>query len=134
MAINKDEIDKYIFDPENPKQCKSYNLLLRIVKKEDFKSFFSPEFLHYFFQDQILTKEFDEAIWDKPDDYSSLNITKKIQLYKKNLSKDELIDYGKTLKIHVKVWRQKNADEKGEFKTYTDSIIDFSESNPFGEP
>jgi succinate dehydrogenase / fumarate reductase iron-sulfur subunit len=25
----------------------------------------------------------------------------------------------KTIKIHVKVWRQKNADEKGEFKTYT---------------
>ncbi len=25
----------------------------------------------------------------------------------------------KTIKIHVKVWRQKNAEEKGEFKTYT---------------
>ena len=33
MAIRRDEIDKYIFDPENPKQCKSYDLLLRIAKK-----------------------------------------------------------------------------------------------------
>ena len=43
----ENEIEKYIFDPENPKLCKSYKLLLRIAKKEN-NAFFSPEFLQYF--------------------------------------------------------------------------------------
>ena len=34
MAINKDEIDKYIFDPENPKSCLVYKSLLSIAKKD----------------------------------------------------------------------------------------------------
>jgi len=102
MAISRDEIDKYIFDPENPKQCRSYNLLLRIAKKEDFKSFFSPEFLHYFFEKQIITKEFEDALWDKPNNYNTLNVTDKIKLYKDNLSEEELIEYGKKVKIDVK--------------------------------
>lgn len=36
MSIDKDDIEKYIFDPDNPKQCKSYKLLLRIAKKENY--------------------------------------------------------------------------------------------------
>jgi len=102
MAISRDEIDKYIFDPKNPKQCRSYTLLLRIAKKEDFKSFFSPEFLHYFFQKQIITKEFEDALWDKPNNYNTLNVTDKIKLYKDNLSEEELIEYGEKVKIDVK--------------------------------
>lgn len=85
MAIAKDEIEKYIFDPENPKQCKTYKLLLRIAKRDN-AAFFSPEFLQYFFKNQILTYKFDKDIWDKPDDYDTLSYSDKINLYKEQLS------------------------------------------------
>jgi len=96
MAIDKNEIEKYIFDPENPKACKSYNLLLNIAKKQP-ESFFSPEFLQYFFADQIITKEFDDEIWDKPDNYHSLNITEKLDIFKSNYSEEELYEYMKNI-------------------------------------
>jgi hypothetical protein len=96
-TIDKEEIEKYIFDPDNPKACKSYKLLLNIARKEN-ASFFSPEFLQYFYQDQILTKEFDEQIWDKPKDYSDLAFQAKIELFKQQLSTKELEDYFNSLK------------------------------------
>lgn len=84
-TIDKDEIEKYIFNPDNPRACRSYKLLLNIAKKEN-ASFFSPEFLQYFYQDQIITKEFDEQIWDKPDNYSELSYSEKIELFKEQVS------------------------------------------------
>ncbi|KIM06782.1 MAG: hypothetical protein KU38_11820 [Sulfurovum sp. FS08-3] len=90
-TIDKEEIEKYIFDPDNPKQCKSYKLLLNIAKKEN-ASFFSPEFLQYFYQDQILTKEFDEQIWDKPDNYRELIYNEKIKLFKDQISQSEFTE------------------------------------------
>jgi predicted ATPase len=100
MAINKDEIDKYIFDPENPKQCKSYGALLNIAKKEN-ATYFSPEFLQYFFVTQIINKEFEESLWDKPTNYQSLTIGEKIALYEKNLSKEELAEFILSLKLNI---------------------------------
>ena len=99
MAIDKDEIEKYIFDPENPKQCKSYNLLLKIARKE-YKTFFSPDFLHYFFSDQIITEEFKEALWDKPNNFNTLNIVEKLKIYEKNFSKEELNEFLRRLNLN----------------------------------
>jgi len=92
MSIAKDDIAKYIFDPSNPKQCKSYNLLLNIAKKENY-IFFSPEFLHYFFKDQLIDKNFDQSLWDKPENYNDLSITEKFNIYKENYSEFELKEY-----------------------------------------
>ena len=38
MSIDTNEIEKYIFDPNNPRQCKSYNLLLNIAKNNNLKT------------------------------------------------------------------------------------------------
>ena len=92
MAINKDEIEKYIFDPENPKGCKTYQLLINIAKKKPY-TLFSPYFLQYFFAQQIITKEFDEEIWDKPDDYDSFTAIEKLKLFTKINSKNDLFDF-----------------------------------------
>jgi len=100
MAISRDEIDKYIFNPENPNQCKSYSLLLRIAKKESY-TFFSPEFLQYFFQNQIITKKFEEELWDKPDNYNDLNIVEKLRLYEKNFSHNERIEFIKKIDLDI---------------------------------
>jgi len=100
MAISRDEIDKYIFDPENPKQCESYKLLLRISKRENYK-FFSPEFLQYFLQEQIITKEFEDDLWDKPNNYNNLNFFDKLKLYEENFSINEKINFLKKINLDI---------------------------------
>lgn len=100
MSIDKNEIEKYIFDPENPRQCKSYNLLLNIAKKEPY-SFISPEFLMYFYKNDIFTSEFKSHIWDMPKNYESLSESEKIELFKNQLSENELKDYINNLDIRT---------------------------------
>lgn len=96
MPIDKQEIEKYIFDPNNPKQCKSYNLLLRTAKRDN-KSFFSPGFLQYFFGDDILNDDFKNELWDLPQDYNHLSFTEKINLYIKQLSQSDLNEFNKNI-------------------------------------
>lgn len=99
MSIDKKDIEKYIFDPENPKQCKSYNLLLNLAKKESF-TFFSPEFLQYFFKDNLINSNFDNALWDKPVNYKELPIIEKFKIYINNFSKQELFEYLRKLNLN----------------------------------
>ncbi len=100
MGIDKEAIEKYIFDPENPKVCVSYNLLLNIARKEP-NNFFSPEFLLYFFADQIITNEFDNEIWDKPDNYNLLTSVEKIELFRKINSTSDLEEFVKDIDFKV---------------------------------
>jgi len=92
MAIAKDEIEKYIFDPENPKRCKSYKLLLRIAKRENC-AFFSPDFLQYFLGQSLLDGKFKDELWDVPDNYSTLSFSEKIYLYVEQLSQADLDEF-----------------------------------------
>jgi len=92
MAIAKDEIEKYIFDPENPKQCKSYKLLLRIAKRESI-AFFSPYFLQYFLGKRLLNGKFKDELWDVPKNYDSLSFQEKIDLYISQLSEVDFEEY-----------------------------------------
>jgi predicted ATP-binding protein involved in virulence len=98
MSIDTNEIEKYIFDPNNPRQCKSYNLLFNIAKKEP-HSFISPEFLMYFYKNDIFTNDFKNHLWDIPDDYESLSELEKIELFENQLSYNELRDYINNLNI-----------------------------------
>lgn len=100
MSINKSDIEKYIFDPNNPRQCKSYNLLLSIAKKEP-HSFISPEFLMYFYKNDIFNNNFKSHLWDVPENYESLSELEKIELFKKQLSENELKDYINNLDIKI---------------------------------
>lgn len=100
MSSDKNELEKYIFDPKHPQKCKSYKLLLTIAKKEN-ATFFSSEFLQYFFQDQILNSEFDEQIWDKPDNYKELDFTDKINLFIEQLSQSDLDDFQNSIQTNT---------------------------------
>ncbi len=93
-----ESMDKYIFDPNNPKQCKSYKLLLRIAQKEN-SSFFSSEFLQYFFADELLGDTFKNEFWDLPVDYEEMSCFEKIELYKKQLSVSDLHEYGDNIDV-----------------------------------
>ncbi|SFV61396.1 SMC domain protein [hydrothermal vent metagenome] len=92
MAINRDEIEKYIFDPEHPKQCKSYKLLLRIAKRENY-AFFSPDFLQYFVGQSFLDGKFKDELWDVPENYYTLSFSEKIDLYVEQLSQSDLDEF-----------------------------------------
>ena len=96
MAISKDEIEKYIFDPENPKKCKSYKLLLRIARREN-SSFFSPAFMQYFFGQHLLDGSFREQLWDEPTNYTELSFQEKVDLFIEQLSELDLEEYRDTL-------------------------------------
>lgn len=91
MAINKDEIDKYIFDPENPKGCKSYNLLLKIAKKQN-ALFISKDFLIEIFLSDNFIKKIKNELWDIPLLYEKLSKCEKVDLYIEQLSKNDFID------------------------------------------
>ncbi|QKJ22480.1 AAA family ATPase [Poseidonibacter lekithochrous] len=92
MSIDKNDIEKYIFDPSNPKQCKSYKLLLNIAKKNAY-SFFSPAILRYIFKDDIFNKDYENELWDVPENYDELSTDKKIELFRKQLSDVELEEF-----------------------------------------
>lgn len=122
MSIDKNEIEKYIFDPNNPRQCKSYNLLLSIVKKEPY-SFISPEFLMYFYKNDIFTNDFKSHLWDMPENYENLSELEKIELFKNQVSENELKDYINNLDIRTeKVLKYKFLQEQIENKYYYNGI------------
>ncbi|MDX9900799.1 MAG: AAA family ATPase [Aliarcobacter sp.] len=124
MSIDTNEIEKYIFDPNNPRQCKSYNLLLTIAKKEPF-SFISPEFLMYFYKNDIFTKDFKSHIWDMPENYESLSELEKIELFENQLSKNELEEYIDSLDIKIeKILKYKFLSKQIEIKESTFNEIE----------
>jgi predicted ATP-binding protein involved in virulence len=88
MSIDTNEIEKYIFDPNNPRQCKSYNLLLNIAKKDNLV-YISSDYLAFAFKNIIENDEFNSQLWDKPENYNELSINDKIKLFKKSLSEKE---------------------------------------------
>lgn len=128
MSIDKNEIEKYIFDPNNPRQCKSYNLLLSIAKKEPY-SFISPEFLMYFYKNDIFTNDFKNHLWDMPENYENLSELEKIELFKNQVSENELKDYINNLDIKIeKILKYKFLQEQVSI-----SPIDFFDDNSLCE-
>ena len=122
MSIDKNDIEKYIFDPQNPKQCKSYKLLLRIATRDN-SSFFSPDFLQYLFGDEILNDKFKDEFYDLPDDYETLSFNEKVELYRKQLSESDLDDFKK--EIHVNKIRINKITQYSFFKNLVDFIFDY---------
>jgi len=91
-TIDKDEIEKYIFDPDNPKACKSYKLLLNIAKKNAMV-YIDSDFVRTELRKLILTSKFYETIWDKPSDFDALSMSEKIKIYINNNSQKEFDEY-----------------------------------------
>ncbi len=127
MSIDTNEIEKYIFDPNNPRQCKSYNLLLNIAKKEPY-SFISPEFLMYFYKNDIFNSDFKSHLWDIPENYESLSEIEKIKLFKEQLSENELKEYINNLDIKIeRILKYKFLQEQVESKNYNNIHTSWTE-------
>lgn len=133
MSIDTNEIEKYIFDPNNPRQCKSYNLLLNIAQKDNI-AYISSDYLAFGFKNIIHNKQFDSLLWDKPDNYEELSIDRKISLFKKSLSEKEFneflndleFDFSNTIffKLFESFFDYNSSDElSSRIQTYSDSLI-----------
>lgn len=105
MAITKDEIDKYIFDPENPKQCKSYNLLLKIAKKGSY-TYISKDFFSHFFISSDIVNQLEKELWDIPTNYKELSKNEKIELYIKQFSFNEFFELLNKISISNSIFKK----------------------------
>ncbi len=98
MSIDVNDTDKYIFDPQNPKQCKSYKLLLSIAKKENLV-YVSDDFVTLAYEKEIVNNNFNDELWDAPDNYDSLDVFEKIKIFKDILSEKDYQRYINSLEI-----------------------------------
>ena len=64
-----DDLKKYIFEPENPKDFLIYKLLLKIIKERKNQVMFDLNFIYEIFKDRIFDREVEEKLWDKPENY-----------------------------------------------------------------
>lgn len=87
-----EDIQKYVFDPDNPKDFKAYKLLLKILRDKDNTVLFNAEFLLELFQKQIFTKEIVNSLWDKPYNFNSLSGLKKYETYIENYSHEDFLE------------------------------------------
>lgn len=90
-SMDSNEIEKYLFDPENPKGFKSYKLLVEIIRKKNV-AFVDPYFLAEIFKEQIANQDIFGNLWDKPDDFDRLTFQQKVAIYGKNYSEAEFLD------------------------------------------
>lgn len=72
-----ENIEKYIFDPQNPKGFKAYGLLRKIFKDGDNVAFLGYNFFIKWFEQSIFDKDLEKKLWDKPNDYSLLTYVEK---------------------------------------------------------
>ncbi|MFT6962225.1 MAG: putative ATP-binding protein involved in virulence [Flammeovirgaceae bacterium] len=87
-----EEIEKYIFDPENPKAFKAYGLLKKIIKDKNNVVFIDPYFFGEIFHDEIFDRELVDEIWDKPNDFDELSGIDKMHVLKGNYAKADVYD------------------------------------------
>ena len=90
MAISKDEIDKYIFDPENPRNNESYNYLLDSLEEDEGYSIFSNTVLLYIMSKTDIYKKSFKRFANKlpseiPKDRFNKSIIENIEEYMKEL-------------------------------------------------
>lgn len=111
MSIDVNDIEKYIFDPSNPKQCKAYKLLLSCAKKNPFVCI-SSDFLTIDFEKAILEGGFKDELWDEPEGYDSLNVVKKVEIYKNLLTEKDYFNYIDSLKIDANILTYKKIFSK----------------------
>ncbi|MFN0200836.1 MAG: AAA family ATPase [Bacteroidia bacterium] len=87
------ELEKYIFDPENPRGFKVYDLLLRIIKERNNVAFFATDFLFEIFKAEIFDEGMRKKLWDLPQNYVELNLKEKKEIALNNISEEEFMTY-----------------------------------------
>ena len=99
-----EELEKYLFDPKNPKGFKSYKLLADIIKKRENVVFADYYFIVEIFEKEIFSEEVVDGMWDKPDDFGQLSSHQKREIYISRYSSaefdDALLERSKAISHH----------------------------------
>lgn len=88
-----ENIEKYIFDPENPDKFLAYDLLLKIIKDRNNLVFIDPYFFVEIFEKEIFDEETVKEIWDKPDNFEELSGVEKAKKYKNHFSTERFYNF-----------------------------------------
>ena len=119
--MDEKEIQKYIFDPKNPKQCKSYKLLLNIAKKNPLV-YVSSDFVTLDYEKEIIGNHFNEELWDTPPNYEELNVLEKVKVYKDLLSEKDYNNYIDSLEIDA---------ERFTYRKLFQDFVDYNAISPY---
>lgn len=86
------DIEKYIFDPNEPHKCKVYNGLVNALSDSyESATFISPTFYFQLFEKKIFTPAIVNKLWDKPENFNELSGQEKVDVFIQNYSLKELI-------------------------------------------
>ncbi len=87
-----EDLEKYLFDPKNPKGFKSYKLLAEIIRKGKNAAFVDPYFLIEIFKEQLTNQSIFNDLWDEPENFDQRTFQQKAEVYLENYSEAELLD------------------------------------------
>jgi predicted ATPase len=87
-----EDLEKYLFDPKNPKGFKSYKLLVEIIRRGKNIAFVDPYFLLEIFKEQLINQSIFNDLWDEPENFDQRTFQQKAEVYIKNYSEAELFD------------------------------------------
>jgi predicted ATPase len=86
-----EDIEKYIFDPANPKQCKVYEYLVTLLATREMSAFIAPEYFVEIYKDHLLTPAEKAELWDTPDNMKELSGEELFEVYKENFGLNDLL-------------------------------------------
>lgn len=91
--MEESEMEKYLFDPENPEGCEGYRVLLSLVKKGNTSAIVDPFFGLELISDKVFDKEVVATLWEKPANFNHLTVFEKKEVYEQNFSFQDFIDF-----------------------------------------
>jgi hypothetical protein len=91
--MDESEIEKYLFDPENPQGCEGYRALEKLVLHSSTACVIDPFFLLHYLRDQIFSREIMRRLYKKPNNLASLDIFELMDLYIQNYSETEFWEF-----------------------------------------
>lgn len=85
-----ENLDKYVFDPANPRQCKVYDYLVTLLATRQMSAFIAPYYFIEIYKDHLLTPTEKAELWDVPDNMNELNGVEQFEVYKRNFGLNDL--------------------------------------------
>ena len=85
-----ENLDKYVFDPANPRQCRVYDYLVTLLATRQMSVFIAPYYFIEIYKDHLLTPTEKAELWDVPDNMNELNGVEQFKVYKTNFGLTDL--------------------------------------------
>lgn len=85
-----ENLDKYVFDPANPRQCKVYDYLVTLLATREMSAFIAPYYFIEIYKDHLLTPTEKAELWDVPDNMNELNGVEQFEVYRRNFGLNDL--------------------------------------------